>query len=238
MVYTKHNWREKAGTTGAGGDRETWLNNLETQYDEVVTYYTTTYHDSSYYTETECITIPFFNPYQDGTGTGFVAETLDGYTAASIIASAVAAGTVVIWGSSEASIPSGWHLCDGRDANTPDLRGKFPVAAGSSYVLGATGGAATVSSSASSVTIANYALTVADLPSHSHTGILDKADNITAGNTSFNAQNYPDTANTGTTGYTGGGAVHTHSGSSVAAGQGTTNNNMPQYKAYCYIVKE
>ncbi len=45
MAYTKHSWEEKTGSTGGGGDRETWLNNLETQYDEVVTYYTTTYHD-------------------------------------------------------------------------------------------------------------------------------------------------------------------------------------------------
>lgn len=237
MVYTKHNWREKAGTTGGGGDRETWLNNLETQYDEVVSYYTSTLHDSSYYTEAECAAT-FFAPTYDGAGSGFVAATLDGYSAATIIASAVAAGTVVIWGSSEASIPSGWHLCDGRDASTPDLRGKFPVCAGSSYVLGATGGSATVSSTASAVTIASYALTTNDIPAHSHSGISDYGDNQAAGNTSFSAQNGADSANTGTTGNTGGGAGHGHSGSSIAGGQGTTNNNLPQYKAYCYIVKE
>lgn len=237
MVYTKHSWREKAGTTGGGGQRETWLNNLETQYDEVVSYYTTTLHDTSYYTEAEAAAM-FFAPTYDGAGSGFVAETLDGYTAATILGAQVATGTVVIWGSSEASIPSGWHLCDGRDANTPDLRGRFPTCAGTSYVLGATGGAATVSSSASAVTISAYAVTVAELGTHSHAGISDFLDNQAAGNTSYAAQNGTDTANTGTTAATGGGGTHGHSGSSVAAGQGTTGNNMPAYKAYCYIVKE
>lgn len=234
MAYTKHSWEEKTGT---GTDKAGWMNNLETQYDEVVSYYTTTLHDSSYYTETECDTT-FWKSSTDGSGSGFVAETLDGYTAAAIIGAQVAAGTIAIWGSSSASIPSGWHLCDGRDANTPDLRGKFPVCAGSSYVKGATGGAATVSSTAASVTIASYAITVAEMGSHSHSGINDFGDNQASGAKSYASQNGPDSANTVYTGYTGGSAAHGHSGSSIAGGQGTTNNNLPQYKAYCYIVKE
>jgi microcystin-dependent protein len=235
MAYTKHSWREKTGT---GANKATWMNNLETQYDEVVSYYTTTLHDSSYYTETECVTIPFYNPGQDGTGSGFVAATLDGYTAATIIGAQVAAGTIVIWGASQASIPSGWHLCDGRDLSTPDLRGKFPVAAGSSYVLDATGGAATVSSSASAVTIAAHAITIAEMGAHSHTGITDRNDSVLAGNTSYKASNGADVAQTRNTAATGSGTAHGHPGSTVAAGQGTTNNNLPQYKAYCYIIKE
>ena len=234
MAYTKHSWEEKTGT---GTQKATWMNNLETQYDEVVSYYTTTLHDSSYYTETEC-DATFWSSSTDGSGSGFVAETLDGYTAAAIIAAQVAAGTIAIWGSSLASIPSGWHLCDGRDANTPDLRGRFPVVAGSSYVKGATGGAATVSSSASAVSIATHAITTAEMGSHTHSGITDRNDSVLQGNTSYTYTNGADTAQTRNTGATGGGTAHGHSGSSVAAGQGTTNNNMPAYKAYCYIVKE
>ena len=66
--------------------------------------------------------------------------------------------------------PPGWHLCDGTphgspylqavigSANSPDLRGKFLVGAGSAYALASTGGAETAT------------LTAAELGSHSHTG--------------------------------------------------------------------
>ncbi len=66
------------------------------------------------------------------------------------------------------AVPAGYLLCDGRStsgypdlaaligANTPDLRNRTLVGAGSSYALGATGGAASV------------ALSTAQLPSHSH----------------------------------------------------------------------
>lgn len=237
MVYTKHSWREKAGTTGGGGQRVTWLNNLETQYDEVVSYYTTTLHDTSYYTEAEAAAL-FFAPTYDGAGSGFVAETLDGYSAATILGAQVATGTVAIWAGSQASIPSGWHLCDGRDGNTPDIRGKFPTAAGTSYVLGATGGAATVSSTASAVTIGGHVLTVNEMPGHQHTGPIDYVDNLAGGVTSYAANNGPDVATSVWTGSAGSDAAHGHPGSTIAGGQGTTNNNLPQYKAYCYIIKE
>jgi len=237
MAYTKHSWREKAGSTGLGGDRETWLNNLETQYDEVVSYCTTTLHDTSYYTETQC-DATFFYSGNDGTGSGFVCETLDGYTAVQIYASQVNAGTVVIWGSSEASIPAGWGLCNGSDANHPDLRTRLPVAAGSSYVLGETGGAATVSSTAATVTIAGHAITTAELGPHTHTGIVDYRSTSSRVNESYTGTNGPDTGQTSYTDATGSSSTHTHAGSSIAGGQGSAGNNWPAYKAYCYIVKE
>jgi microcystin-dependent protein len=234
MAYTKHAWVEYTGT---GAQKATWLNNMETQYDEVVSYYTTTLHDSSYYTESEAAAL-FFAPTYDGAGSGFVAETLDGYTAAQIIGAQVPAGTVTIWANSQASIPAGWHLCDGRDGNTPDLRGKFPVGAGGSYVLGATGGSATVSSTASVVTVATHALTQAEMPIHTHSGITDILDNITGSTRSYTGSPGTDVPTSVWTTAAGSDAAHGHSGSSMAGGQGTTNNNLPAYKAYCYIVKE
>lgn len=45
------------------------------------------------------------------------------------------------WSGSIAAIPPGFALCDGT-SGTPDLRNKFIVCAGSSYVVDATGGAA------------------------------------------------------------------------------------------------
>jgi microcystin-dependent protein len=83
----------------------------------------------------------------------------------------VPSGTVIMWGGDVSSLPDGWVLCDGRTYNlegvstsggipTPDLRGQFiagysnagdyatlnPVTAGGAF----------------------HALTVAEMPSHSH----------------------------------------------------------------------
>jgi hypothetical protein len=48
-------------------------------------------------------------------------------------------GMIILWHGSVASIPAGWHLCDGTE-NTPDLRNKFIVGAGSTYNPAAVGG--------------------------------------------------------------------------------------------------
>jgi len=49
-------------------------------------------------------------------------------------------GMIMGWHGSVATIPSGWHLCDGA-AGTIDLRDKFIVGAGGDLLPGATGGA-------------------------------------------------------------------------------------------------
>lgn len=54
---------------------------------------------------------------------------------------------------------------------------------------------------------------------------------------SYAAVNGWPTDNASTTGNTGNGLGHTHPGS-VAAGQGVAGNNLPAYRAYCYIIKE
>ena len=51
-------------------------------------------------------------------------------------------GGIIIWSGSVASIPSGWHICDGA-GGTVDLRDRFVIGAGSTYAVGATGGAST-----------------------------------------------------------------------------------------------
>jgi microcystin-dependent protein len=64
-------------------------------------------------------------------------------------------GGILMWYGNLAFIPSGWVLCDGT-SGTPDLRDRFVVGAGSSYAVGATGGANTVT------------LTVSEMAAHSH----------------------------------------------------------------------
>lgn len=41
-------------------------------------------------------------------------------------------GMIMMWHGSVATIPSGWHLCDGA-AGTIDLRNKFLIGAGDAY---------------------------------------------------------------------------------------------------------
>lgn len=68
--------------------------------------------------------------------------------------SVVPTGAIIMWGGSVASIPAGWALCNGLNG-TPDLRDRFIVGAGSSYAVGATGGA--------------NSTTLTEMPAHTHT---------------------------------------------------------------------
>lgn len=52
-------------------------------------------------------------------------------------------GGIIMWSGSIASIPANWALCDGT-GGTPNLQDRFVIGAGSTYAVGATGGAATV----------------------------------------------------------------------------------------------
>lgn len=53
-----------------------------------------------------------------------------------------AVGMIIMWFGSEGDCPEGWAICNGANS-TPDLRDRFVVGAGSTYALGATGGATT-----------------------------------------------------------------------------------------------
>jgi hypothetical protein len=52
-------------------------------------------------------------------------------------------GVILLWSGSIATIPPGWQLCDGTNG-TPNLRDRFIVGAGTTYAVGATGGAAQI----------------------------------------------------------------------------------------------
>jgi hypothetical protein len=82
--------------------------------------------------------------------------------------SAFVSGMIIIWSGSTANIPTGFVLCDGTQ-NTPDLRNRFVVGAGSNYNPGDTGGADSVT------------LTTAQLASHSHGDGSLVVDNHTHG---------------------------------------------------------
>lgn len=117
-------------------------------------------------------------------------------------------GTIVMFGS--ATPPTGWALCNGTphgssalqsvigSANTPDLRNRFIVGAGSGYAQGATGGADSVTLSAAQ----------SGLPAHAHS--------ISVGSGGASHTHSIDPPNTGTS--TNG--AHSHGGAT-----GSMNRN-------------
>ena len=121
-----------------------------------------------------------------GTNTTQIATT-------AFVQAAIPSGVIVMWSGSIATIPSGWALCNGA-GGTPDLRDRFVVGAGSSYAVGNTGGANTVT------------LTTSNIPSHTHS--------ISGSGTTSGQSN--DHTHSGTTAATN--VDHTHNGS------GTTGN--------------
>lgn len=81
----------------------------------------------------------------------------------------VPVGGIIMWSGATNAVPASWGLCDGStyakadgsgNLTAPDLRSAFIVGAGSTYAVGATGGAAS-----NTPTISGTALTQAQLPS-------------------------------------------------------------------------
>ena len=146
--------------------------------------------------------------------------------------------SIIMW--SGTTIPTGWSLCNGSNG-TPDLRDRFIVGSGSSYTVGATGGAASVT------------LTTTEMPSHTHghnfTGTaatagahthnynsraLDRGKPGTSGARMWSEDNN----NTSTTTEAGG---HSHtitlSGTINNTGSGAAHENRPPYYALSYIMR-
>lgn len=69
--------------------------------------------------------------------------TLTGNVTFSGTTNILPAGVITLWSGAIAAIPAGWYLCDGTNG-TPNLRDRFVVGAGTTYAVGATGGANTV----------------------------------------------------------------------------------------------
>ena len=120
----------------------------------------------------------------------------------------IPSGVILLWSGSQASIPTGWVLCNGSNG-TPNLRDRFIVGAGSSYSVGATGGSNT------------HVLSIAEMPSHRH-GTTITIQNDSAGSELFNDGSNPRGSQVFYSDYQGGGGAH---------------ENRPPYYALCYIMK-
>ena len=153
---------------------------------------------------------------------------------------AIPSGGIILWSGAADAIPSGFVLCDGNN-NTPDLRNRFVVGAGSGYSVDATGGSADATLVSHGHTINNHTHSVSGNTgndSHSHT--IQSSSSI-GGGTRVTSQN--DTGNTATTSSD----THSHSFSATTGnpsnrgtnfqGSSATNANLPPYYALCYIMK-
>jgi hypothetical protein len=143
-------------------------------------------------------------------------------------------GMILLWSGSVASIPPGWALCNGSNG-TPDLRDRFVVGAGSTYAVGATGGATSGTTSAAGAhshtgVTGSTALTIDQIPSHTHgIQILSVGPAGAAGGSAVGN-------GAATSGATGGGLAHNHTISTQAAHTHTVAT-LPPYYALCYIMR-
>jgi microcystin-dependent protein len=229
MSYTKTTW---SSGTAVSPDN---LNHAETQYSAFMAGFTLHDHDTLYYTQTQ-MQAAFWNADNDGTDTGADADLIE-YGGTTVHADAlrgyaISSGVIILWYGSVGSIPAGWHLCDGM-AGTRDLRGKIPIGAGDSYNVAVTGGSTTFSAEGY-ITIEEHTLTLAELPSHTHS-FVDRYSSGSMGAAQSSAPYCTAATYTNrTTSETGGGNGHGHPESSANL---TGVGSMPPYLALAYIQK-
>ena len=151
----------------------------------------------------------------------------------------VPAGIIVLWKGSTATIPVGWHLCDGT-AGTEDLRDVFIPGAGGAYAVNATGGADTVNLAHAHT--ADGTLAAANESAHPHgdgtyaTGTPIQAGSVVQGGAGATVA--PDIHTHDITGASSVGSAHGHdvTGSTDAQLSAATENR-PRFYAKAYIQK-
>ncbi len=230
MTYTKTTW---SGTVPISAKN---LNHLETQYDEYVDDVGSHTHDSTHYTKTESDD-RFFHADNMGVGSGFDADMLDGVHVSEILTTLLPLGSIMIWSGADTTVPTGWAICTGQVVGgytTPDLRDRFVLGAGGGYGPNVSGGSTTFTPTAS-LTVADHALTTAEIPSHSHSyteiGVLQNRDGRayenylagTATSTTRTAENQ-----------SSGDSAHGHTGSTVTF---SAVDSRPPYYSLYFIMK-
>jgi hypothetical protein len=204
MAYTATTWKEYP--THSAAQITSGLNNAETIYDELVTLFNAHDHDASYYTKTAA-DAKYFGSANDGSGSGLICETLDGYTYEEIL-NGIPSGIIAFWPYAEGTIPAGWYKCNGSN-DTPNLIDRIIVGAGSDYYVGETGGDldSSITPTISNTNSAEHTLTAAELPAHTHSWTETQVWSNTSGMASGSHYASRVTADS----YTSGGATSAHS---------------------------
>jgi hypothetical protein len=219
------------------------MDNFETIYTKVSSHLAAHVHDDLYQTRAE-MEAAFWYAGNDGSGSGADADLIYKSTgnlhAASFAGLGVATGLVILWYGSTASIPAGWHICDGTEG-TIDLRGKFPVGAGtgSAYSVGDTGGSATFAA-AGTIAVTAYSISIAEMGTHNHPFVDQTPTYGTYPNVSTPDPNTvlgTRTTTSGTTASAGSGDAHGHSAGEGTHFDGDAVASLPFYHALAYIQK-
>jgi microcystin-dependent protein len=166
--------------------------------------------------------------------------------------------TIAIWSGSIASIPTGWQLCDGTNG-TPDLRNKFLVGAGNSYLIGNTGGEIEVYLDSPQLPTHTHPVTAGSIGPVGNHGHPSPSTSTQGGHVHpvtaiSNSGSFPHTTGAGAyqlTPSTGSGGAHAHPASTGSAGghthsitiasgvvgDGTGHENRPPYYALAFIME-
>ena len=170
----------------------------------------------------------------------------------------IPSGGIILWSGATDNIPNGWALCDGEN-NTPDLRDRFVIGAGSAYDVDATGGSADATLVSHFHTVDNHTHSFSattDNNTHNH-GITDPGHihNVAYSNSDsgdgvieesgVGLSGYEPTESA-TTGITINNNTHNHPVSGTtdgstpqtnSQGSSATDANLPPYYALAYIMK-
>jgi microcystin-dependent protein len=168
-------------------------------------------------------------------------------TTAFVLANGVPTGGLMMWGTGVA--PTGWLLAEGASVSTttyaalfavigytfggsggsftlPDYRNRFPVGAGDSYVLGATGGAA------NAIVVSHTHTTTVTDPGHLHTtpSRVSLTGNYQGFQAPYHGAGTPDT-------FSSNAALTGISVTANATGDSGVNANLPPYLGIRFIIK-
>jgi microcystin-dependent protein len=175
--------------------------------------------------------------------TAFVQSLID-----QALKAAFPTGIITVWKGTVATIPTGYHLCDGTNG-TPDLRDKFVVGAGGSYTPGDTGGSDSKTLTNSELPSHDHTATIANNGAHEH--FVANVDTAIGGQNLIATNTMADTGNLGTSssynlggsataatiGLTSTAGTHNHTIDIDSTGDGLPFDIRPPYYALCYIMK-
>ena len=130
-------------------------------------------------------------------------------------------GGIMMW--SGATVPTGWALCDGGSTNgvvTPDLRGRFVLSSGRG------GGGLTERTIAQTGGSQSKALSIAEMPAHTHTLTVNTTGYTAGFNNTAEATGVPGGRNNGISTWT-----------TDSTGSGTAFDKMPPFYVLAFIMR-